>query len=123
LPPTIADGGIAGSCQTDHGSLLRRIRFLLQKLDSGKIRSPFCFDCGARRSRVRPKAWAWLAGDLVFGVFYFFAEGKDREEFVAAGDAAEGRYAEGAPEAGAEAVGKFAGNALDFDISADSAVS
>src|SRR5258707_12329620 len=43
------------------------------------------------------------AGDFVFGVFYFFAEGKNREELVAAGDAAKGGYAKRAPEAGAAA--------------------
>ena len=63
------------------------------------------------------------AGDFVFGVFYFFAEGKNREELVAAGDAAKGGYPKRAPEAGAEAIGKFAGDALDFNIAADGAVS
>jgi hypothetical protein len=64
-----------------------------------------------------------LAGDFVFGVFYFFAKGENREELVAAGDAAKSGYAERAPEAGPEAIGKFAGDALDFDIAADGAVS
>lgn len=64
-----------------------------------------------------------LAGDFVFGVFYFFAERKNREELMAAGDAAKSGYAKRAPEAGPEAIGKFAGNALDFDIATDGAVS
>jgi hypothetical protein len=64
-----------------------------------------------------------LAGDFVFRIFYFFAEGKNREELVAAGDAAKSGYAKRAPEAGAEAIGKFAGDALDFNIAADGAVS
>jgi len=64
-----------------------------------------------------------LAGDFVFGIFYFFAEGKNREEFVPAGDAAKSGYPKRAPEAGTEAIGEFTGDALDFNIAADGAMS
>jgi len=79
--------------------------------------------CAARETSGRLLSVRVLAGYFVFGVFYFFAEGKNREEFVAAWDAAKSRYAKRAPETGSEAIGKFAGDALDFDIATDSAVS
>jgi len=46
--------------------------------------------------------------DFVFGVFGFFAERKQAEEFVAAGYTAESRYAQGAPKRGGKAIGEVA---------------
>ena len=63
-----------------------------------------------------------LTGDFVLAVYDFLAQRQQRKKFVAAGDAAEGGNAQGAPEQGAKAVGEVAGNALHFDIAANGAV-
>lgn len=61
-------------------------------------------------------------GDFVLGVFGFFAEGQQGEEFVAAGDTTEGGDAQRAPERSDETVGQFRGDTFYFDVAADAAV-
>jgi hypothetical protein len=60
--------------------------------------------------------------DFVVAVLDFFAEGTHAEEFVAAGDAAESRNAQGPPQGSGKAIGEIASDALDFNIAANRTV-
>ena len=66
---------------------------------------------------------AGLTGDLVLGIFDVLADRQQGKEFVAAWDAAKGGNSQRAPNRSAEAVRVFGGDALDFDIAANGAVS
>src|SRR5438477_1590564 len=63
-----------------------------------------------------------LAGDLVFRVFNVFAERQQAKKLVSAWDATKRRYSESPPERSGKALGKFRGDAFEFQVAADGAV-
>jgi hypothetical protein len=60
--------------------------------------------------------------DLVFRLFDVFTDGKRAEKLVTAGDAAEGRDAQRAPQPSGQTLGKVTGDAFQLKITADGAM-